>query len=344
MQLKAPKFWFLSHLHIFSIVLYPLTFVYRGVRWVHQRMLFRKRPIHGIPRPVVCVGNSVVGGAGKTPVVTYLAHLLGKQNIPVALISRGFGGHIVAATKVDTRKHSTSDVGDEPLLLANVGPTWVGKDRNASCLAAAREGAEVLLLDDGLQNESIPRDLALLVVDGHQGFGNGLTLPAGPLRETLPESIRKIDAVVLMGDDVHQCRKVTEQIQKHVHHEFPIFKGSLKPTEASLSRLAGKKLYAFAGIGYPDKFFHLLGKHSEHVVAKESFPDHYKYTVDDITRLQKKASTADAQLITTLKDWVRLPAHVQKEVLYVEVDFVPNDPSFFNRFVMGKLEVLMLDK
>lgn len=341
MQLKAPKFWFASHLNLYSLLLFPLTFVYRLIRAVHQYIQSRHRPLHGIPRPVICVGNSVVGGAGKTPVVTYLAQLLKKQNFPIALISRGFGGHLTASTRVDTERHSNSDVGDEPLLLAKVAPTWIGKDRNASCLAAARDGAEVLLLDDGLQNASVPKDLSLLVVDGQQGFGNGLTLPAGPLRETVPESIRKIDAVVLMGDDLHKCREVTEQIQRHVHHEFPIFKGSLVPTAKSLADLEDKKLYAFAGIGYPDKFFRLLKKYEATVVGSESFADHYAYTIDDIARLQRTAKAKDAQLITTLKDWVRLPEHIQKDVLYFEVEFRPNDPSFFNRFVMGKIETLM---
>ncbi|USO01833.1 MAG: tetraacyldisaccharide 4'-kinase [Alphaproteobacteria bacterium] len=342
MRLQAPKFWFTSHKGFFAFLLWPLTFLYRVARAVHQYVQMRKIPLHGIPRPVVCVGNSVVGGAGKTPLVTYLAQLLDKQNIPFALISRGYGGYLRDATRVNPERHMNSDVGDEPLLLAHVGPTWVGVNRNASCLAAVRDGAEVLLLDDGLQNASVPRDFSLLVVDGQQGFGNGLTLPAGPLRETISESIRKIDAVVIIGDDKHKSRELTEHIQKHVHHEFPIFKGFLNPVEDSLLRMKGRKLFAFAGIGYPEKFFSLLQKNGGDVVAQEKYPDHYAYTMKDIDHLLFLASKHHATLITTLKDWVRLPPHIQQKVLYFEVTFKPNDPAFFNRFVMGRIETLMM--
>jgi tetraacyldisaccharide 4'-kinase len=179
---------------------------------------------------VVCVGNLVAGGAGKTPVAIDLAQRLG-----AAVVTRGYGGSLAGPVRVVDQ--GFTQVGDEALLLARVAPTWVARDRAAGVRAAVAAGATAVVLDDGFQNPSVAKDLSLVVVDG---FGNGRVMPAGPLREPVRRGLERADAIVLMHGPAEPAR----------HGDRPVLRARIEPVNGGA--FSGRRLVAFAGIGRPE--------------------------------------------------------------------------------------------
>jgi tetraacyldisaccharide 4'-kinase len=296
----TPEFW--AHRGVLSTLLQPAAWLYGMAALARQRWTAPWRA----PVPVICIGNLVVGGAGKTPVTLSLARRLRERGCRVHILSRGYGGGLSGPVAVDPARHTATDVGDEPLLLAEVAPCWVAHDRVAGARAAIAAGAELLLLDDGFQNPTLAKDLSLVVVDGGYGFGNGRLLPAGPLREPLIQGLARADAVVLMGDDTAGvAARVTGKL---------LLRARLVPENAG--DVAGRAVIAFAGIGRPAKFFATLESAGARVLGRHAFPDHHRYADSELARLRAAAERAGAMLVTTAKDWVRLspksrePAHV----------------------------------
>ena len=252
------------------------------------------------PVPVLCVGNVVAGGAGKTPVALSLGKRLMEQGRKVHFLSRGFGGAEAGPLAVDPGAHSARDVGDEALLLAAQAPAWIAADRLAGARAAA-QGADAVIMDDGFQNPAVAKDLSLLVVDGRYGFGNGRMIPAGPLREPVAEAMGRADALVVMGDDeagVGHHPAVLAQ-------GLPILKARARPGP-SADELKGRPVIAFAGIAHPEKFFSTLEDAGCDISARHAFPDHHPYSPQDIQRLKAEAGERKASLVTTAKDAARL--------------------------------------
>ncbi len=263
------------------------------------------------PVPILCVGNLTVGGAGKTPTVLTVAECLKKQGLEVACLSRGYGGRERGPLLVDPDRHRASDVGDEPLLLARVAPTWIARDRRDGARAAIAEGADIVVLDDGLQNPSLRKDLSLVVIDGGYGFGNGRVLPAGPLREPVERGLARAGAVVLIGDDM---RGVADMLPAGL----PVLRARLEPDDSALY-LRGRSVAAFAGIGRPAKFFQTLRDIGAEVTEVTEFADHHPYTEGEIRRLAETARRRDATLVTTAKDFVRLPGSTRSLAIAVGV-------------------------
>ena len=272
------------------------------------------------PVPVICVGNLVAGGAGKTPVAIALAQRLHAKGRAVHLLSRGYGGSLAGPVAVDRRRHDAGQVGDEALLLAAAAPAWIARDRPAGARAAIAAGAQCLVLDDGLQNPTLAKDLSLLVIDGGYGLGNGRVLPAGPLREPLERGLARADAVVLMGED--RTGLAARLAGKTVLH------ARLVPENAA--EFAGKAVVAFAGIGRPAKFFATLEATGARLAAKRAFPDHHRYSMDELARLLAEAADADAALVTTAKDAVRLPAPWRERVQVLRVAARFDDPALLD--------------
>ncbi len=289
-MMRAPGFWVTGG--PLSLALAPFGWMWAaGSAW---RGAFTTP--FAAPVPVVCIGNVVVGGAGKTPVALSVAHRLPGAHF----LSRGYGGRETGPLLVDPKKHGHGRVGDEPLLLAETAPCWVAADRVAGARRAAAKGARCLVMDDGFQNPSLKKDVALLVVDGHVGFGNGRCMPAGPLREPVSRALARATAVVILGEDrAGVARRAAGK---------PILRAILEP-EAEASALAGQRVVAFAGIGRPEKFFNMLEAQGATVVEAYAFPDHYPYQASEIGELIAIAETHAAALITTTKDIVRVPAH-----------------------------------
>jgi tetraacyldisaccharide 4'-kinase len=268
--------------------------------------------------PVICAGNLTAGGTGKTPLVMALIARLEARGARPHVLSRGYGGRLPGPLRVDARRHSAGDVGDEPLLLAALAPVWIGADRHASARAAVADGAGLLIMDDGFQNPALAKDLSLVVVDAVAGFGNGRVMPAGPLRESVADGLERADLVVAIGPEAAQARLRADWPGLDAR---PVIAARLEPLPTGMD-WAGLRALAFAGIGRPEKFFATLRGLGVDLVATRAFADHAPYDTRLLARLAHDARSAGAQLVTTEKDAARLPAAFRPEVLVLPVRLV----------------------
>ena len=302
--MRAREFW--AHQGPVPTLLAPIAKLYEAAGAARQ---FLATPWRA-PVPIVCVGNLVAGGAGKTPVVLSLAALLGERGHRPHIVTRGYGGSLAGPVRVDPDRHDFREVGDEALLLARAAPCFVSRDRIAGARAAVADGAELVLLDDGFQNPSLIKDLSFIVVDGTYGFGNGRVMPAGPLRETVRRGLGRAQAVIIIGDDRYGCEAA-------VAGSVPVLHAALVPRNAG--EFAGHRVLAFAGIGHPAKFYATLEAVGAEIVERRDFPDHHRYRAGEVRDLIAAARGHGALAVTTAKDVVRLPDDLRREVGVLEV-------------------------
>lgn len=304
---SAPAFWWpdpqaplkLSH-RLAKWALFPLSYLYGRV--VARRMAM---PGHQSALPVVCIGNFVAGGAGKTPTALAIAEVLKEMGLQPAFISRGYGGSLAASgLQVDGSGHTAEQVGDEPLLLARHGETFIGPNRLTSVIAAAERGAHCAIFDDGFQNPSVTKNLSLVVVDAASGIGNGFCHPSGPLRAPLGDQMDMADAVIVIRSTSEEIAGPQPAVRLAARRGKPILSASL---ELDLpDHVQGRPLLAYCGIGRPQKFFDGLADAGLDVVHTVPFPDHHPFTADDADMLIKEAQARNALLVTTEKDMARL--------------------------------------
>ena len=320
MRLPTPEFWYSDPNETVAYVLRPLGWLYALVGRLRRTLA---SPFHA-PVPVICVGNLTAGGTGKTPLAVAIGKRLVDRGLKVAFLSRGYGADVPGAMIVDPAQDTASQVGDEPLLLARHAMTVVSPDRPAGVRLAVSRGAQVIVMDDGFQNPSLAKDLSFVVVDSQRGFGNGLVIPAGPLREPVEDGLQRATALVLMGRG-----------NASVPDTKPTLRAELAPQDGEAARLAGKPVVAFAGIGVPQKVFDTLEACGAHVTALTAFPDHHVCSDQDIEGLRNTARLQGATLITTEKDWMRLPAQVRSEVdvLKVTVCFDEASTLLIDQFI-----------
>ena len=310
--MRAPDFW--SEDNGLARVLAPLGYLWSAGTGLRRAVARTAR----LSVPVVCVGNLVAGGAGKTPLaITLGRYLLARGRAP-HFLSRGYGGRARGPLRVDASRHGAHDVGDEPLLLAAVAPTWVARDRRDGARAAIAGGADIIVMDDGFQNPSLVKDVSILAVDGGYGFGNGRLMPAGPLRERLAGGLARADAVVVIGSDGRGSRN---RVARHC----PVFEARLEPLPDDA--VAGRKVLAFAGIARPAKFYATLRQLGCIVAGTRAFPDHHRYRPDEIVRLCEEAAALGALPVTTEKDLVRLPEAARAMVRCVRVELAWADSA-----------------
>ncbi|WP_237477743.1 tetraacyldisaccharide 4'-kinase [Lichenibacterium dinghuense] len=315
--MRAPGFWWRARPGLAARALAPVGAILGAVA---ARRMARAGERAGVP--VVCVGNFTAGGAGKTPVAAEILRQLVAAGHEPAVLSRGYGGAGAAApVRVDPARHGAGAVGDEPLLLARVAPCYVGADRPAAARAALAAGATVLVMDDGLQNPSLAKDLRIAVVDGAVGTGNGLCLPAGPLRAPMARQWGTVDLVVVVGAG-EPGRAVAAEAGLR---RLPVLRAAVEPDARALGALAGRRLFAFAGIGRPEKFFDTLAEAGLEVAGTRAFPDHHAFTAAERDALLAAAAAAGAALVTTEKDRVRLPADFPAAALPIRLAF--DDPE-----------------
>lgn len=275
---------------------------------------------------VLCVGNLTAGGTGKTPAAIAIAGRLAHRGKAVFL-TRGYGGRLSGPVVVDSGRHSASDAGDEALLLARHATTILARNRDAGAQLADGLSADFIVMDDGFQNFQIAKDMAILVVDAQTGFGNGKVIPAGPLREPVHTGLARADAIILTGDGspaIPPCPR-------------PIVRAKLIPESPGL--FCGKKVLAFAGIGRPQKFFDMLADHGAELAGSMAFPDHHPYSAGELAALVTRAQNANALLVTTEKDHVRISPDFSHGIAPVPVrmqfDGASQLDSLLERFAQG---------
>lgn len=301
--MQQPRFWYAPRPTLAARLLQPLGALYAA--GTARRLA---RPGYKASVPVVCIGNLTIGGTGKTPTALALLERFAGFHV----VTRGYGGRLAGPVQVHPR-HLAEEVGDEPLLLAPFAPVWVAKDRAAGVRAAEAAGARAILLDDGFQNPEVVKDLSIVVVDAERGFGNGLCLPAGPLREPVAEGLKRADLLLSIGSDAAQAA-FSPPLPARVTH----LRGRLEVLPMGMG-WAGERVFAFAGIGHPEKFFATLRAEGAEVVRAEALADHQPLSPALLTRMETEAMALGAQLVTTEKDAVRLPAAFRPRVLTLPV-------------------------
>ncbi|MBV9518936.1 MAG: tetraacyldisaccharide 4'-kinase, partial [Hyphomicrobiales bacterium] len=295
--MRAPGFWWRTP-GLEARLLQPLGAVYGAV--TAHRMSGRGTRS---ALPVLCVGNFSAGGTGKTPFAIELAQRLIRMGERPAFLTRGYGGTSRGPIVVDASRHRVLEVGDEALLLARRARTIVAKAREAGARLAESAGASVIVMDDGLQNSSLTKDLAVAMVDGETGIGNELCLPAGPLRAPLSAQWPYVHAVVTVGAPGPSCLALMKEAERR---GVPVLAGKLVPDPGMAERLGGQAVVAFAGIGRPQKFFESLRAIGAVLVAEYVFDDHHRFAAGELVALGAEARARDAILVTTEKDMVRV--------------------------------------
>ena len=307
-------------------LLTPLAWGYGMAGQVRRAFVTPQR----VEVPVICVGNVIAGGAGKTPTALALAKLMQEWDVAPHFLTRGYGGTARGPMRVDPKRHNARTVGDEPLLLARQAPTWLSRNRPAGARAAIADGAEAIVMDDGLQNPSLIKDVSLIVVDGGFGFGNERLIPAGPLRESLSQGLARADAIVLVGPDEAGV------VARLGNNPAPVLRAELTPALQAL-KLRERAVVAFAGIARPAKFFRTLEAIGCKIVRRIQFADHRRYTPDEIMTLVEYAGAQGAIAVTTEKDWVRLPEEAKPMVQSVAVTLEWQDPDAVRELLIPAL-------
>jgi tetraacyldisaccharide 4'-kinase len=330
--MREPAFWW-REAGIAAALMSPFAALYGAVA---ASRLKRAGARAGVP--VICVGNLTVGGAGKTPMVLTVARLLKAAGETPMLLSRGYGGRLHGPVRVDQARHRAADVGDEPLLLARLAPTFVARDRVGGAEAAVKAGASVIVMDDGFQNPSLCKDFSVLVADARRGIGNGRVIPAGPLRAGVAVQLAAADAVVMVGRSQAEADIGAAARRRGV----PVLAAGLEPDAKALAALAGRPVLAFAGIGDPEKFFATLATAAIVVAAARGFPDHHRYTAAEAKALCAAADRRGVNLVTTEKDLVRIAGEPHLAQLAARVHALPvtlrlADPEAFLHLLRAKI-------
>ncbi len=306
MRLSEPGWWYRETATPLARALSPIAYLWGAV----AERRYRRAGAVRASLPVVCIGNLTAGGTGKTPLALLIGEELHRLGARPAFLTRGYGGHIRGPHWVAPGYDTAGDVGDEPLLLSRTAPTMVCRDRALGAKAIVATGARhgAIVMDDGLQNGALAKDLVIAVVDGRRGIGNGRVMPAGPLRAALAFQLELVDAVLVNappGVDV-----ADSDFTQWLRDNFggPVLRAATQPV-GETAWVADQPLLAFSGIGAPERFFALLVGLGARLQASRVFPDHHMFTEAEARALLTDARRVGAALCTTEKDWLRLPEH-----------------------------------
>lgn len=299
-------------------LLTPLSWVYAAAT---RRRLKRVIP-HEVSAGVICVGNLTAGGVGKSPVVAALRDKISTEfGLRTATLSRGYKGKLKGPLKVDPSMHKADDVGDEPLMLAASGEAWIGADRAAAGQTMSDDGVQVILMDDGHQNPGLRKDCTLIVVDSEAGFGNGFVIPKGPLREPVQTGLSRAQAIVVLGAATPPV-EIAESL-------LPVLRGKVVANETP----PAQPYVAFAGIGRPEKFFDTLSSLGVDVRDAVPFADHHVFSENDLKYLRRLAEDNQARLITTEKDYARLPVAFRSDIEKLPIQIQFDDPEALDKLL-----------
>lgn len=317
--MKTPTHW--KSKNLLSLVLCPLGYLYN----LATRLRIKFATPLNASKTVICIGNLTAGGSGKTPVAVSVAKILQSAGFSPFFISRGYGGTLQDII-VDPQKHSASEVGDEPLLLARQAPVCVNAKRFWAAQKAIENGADVIVMDDGFQNPGLVKDISFLVFDGSFGCGNGFGIPAGPMRENLKQGLKRADAIIIIGEDRHNLS--TRFSDK------PVFQGFITPKQTAVGNTP---VIAFAGIGRPEKFYESMRTQGFNLTETIDFPDHHQYTEPELQTIIDKAAKNGAEIYTTSKDFVKIPAPLRKYFKVLEIEITWKDKQALTDFLINKI-------
>ncbi len=323
-MLKAPKFWYQKKDTYLSNLLYPLSLLFRFGTKIRNFISKTQK----VTLPIICIGNIVVGGAGKTPVALKIGKLLIKAGYKPNFISKGYTGLIKNSTLVKSW-HSAKSVGDESILLSEVADTWVGLDRIKSA-KLAENNSNCLIMDDGFQNPTIFKDFSIIVINASQEFGNKRVIPSGPLRESIKRGLTRTNLIIVIGE-------TTEKLKKLIPKDIPIVNAKFEIKKEN-KIFKGQNIIAFAGIAYPEKFFQSLDEEGAKILRKITFPDHHIYTENDLLSLAEIANKTKSILVSTKKDYVRVPKSFRSLVNTLEGEIVFDDEDFLVEILSNVIE------
>jgi tetraacyldisaccharide 4'-kinase len=318
--MREPWFWRNQSItaKVIAAALSPLSALYD----LGQRARWKITSPVTTAAPIICIGNATLGGVGKTPFAITLYGLLREEGLQCQFLTRGYGGVERGPLKANPADHNAADIGDEALLLARCGPVWVARDRRSGAKAAAHDGAEVIIMDDGFQNPTVQKAFSVLLIDAEDMGANGLVFPAGPFREPIARAQSRADVTVYVGQTKDSAQRAAD------HHGSP-FAAWLEPREAP----PPQRVMAFSGIGKPERFFTALRRSGFDVAETAAFPDHHPFTVQNLSALATTASKHGAAMITTEKDHVRLASDFQESVLTFPVRMKINQPALFTEMI-----------
>ena len=309
MRLIKPKFWDLSYLTYQSILLYPFTFILD----IRDLITFYIKPKKYNEIRTICVGNIYLGGTGKTPLVDFLANDL-KVKFKTVIIKKKYQSHL-----------------DEKKLLEKNNKVFFYKDRRISLIKAIKEKYQLVIFDDGLQDKKIEYDLKIVCFNSISLAGNQLRIPSGPLREKL-NNLKKYDAIFINGKILN--RKFINQIKK-INPKIAIFNGEY--ICSNLYKYKKNSYLIFSGIGNPLAFKNTLSKYNIKFKSSLVYPDHYDYSNNDIRKIKKIAKDKNLKILTTEKDFYRIPIKERRNIDYLKVNLKINKQKGFKRFIMKNL-------
>jgi tetraacyldisaccharide 4'-kinase len=302
---------------IISFLLLPLSIVYLVA--FSLRTYFRKT--YNFEIPIICIGNIVVGGSGKTSIALAIIKMLPDKKTIVLL--KGYKGRLKGTIKVDKTKHSAIDTGDEALLYAKVGVTYICSNRKDAIDTIIKdEKPDLIILDDGLQDSSINKSKSIVAINGRRGFGNKLLLPSGPLRENISSTLKKNYIFLILGKD-------KTNISSQYNNSF--FKADI------ISEIDGnnREIVAFSGIGDNESFFQTLENYRFNLIKKISFPDHYHFSENEIKTIVDDAAKDGHEIYTTAKDWVRIDQNLKDKIKQFPINLEIKDKEKFIEAILN---------
>ena len=327
--MKTPRFW--SSNNIISYILIPLSWAYLIATKIDG--FFTKKT--KINKTVICIGNLIAGGSGKTPTAIAIGKIIENLiNKKFVYLTRGYKGEKQEFLSVNQALKQLTKVSDEAILLNEVAQTFIARNRafGAKRIEQMKE-AEIIILDDGLQNNNLSKDIKIIVIDGFVAFGNCKLIPAGPLRQNIKSGLAMADLVIIINEINDENLNL---IKKNYHGKIIFAKTICKNLELFDNN---KNYLAFCGLAYPDKFFNFLTKQNLSLIEKINFADHYYYNNEELKKLITKAEEQNCQLITTKKDWVKFPSSYQKIINYldIEVEFADQDIQYIKSLIYNTI-------
>lgn len=316
MNLKQPKFWNkCSKLNVFLWLNLPLAFIYYLVLLVRKAIIKKTK----LPAYTITIGNFNVGGSGKTPTAIKIKQLLDQKDFNSCFLSKGYKGSLTGPCFID-QHNFVKETGDEALLLLKHGQVCIAKNRKDAVSLIAKKKLDLIILDDGFQNLTIRHDLKILVIDAKINNGNGFLMPAGPLRQTVNSALREAKIIIYIGK---------ESPPRFLDNYKHIVITAIYKAKTTLEK--NHDYLAFSALANNQKFFNLLKEKGYNVPVTQEFSDHYFYTEQDLINLIAIAKTNKLNLVTTSKDYVKIPAKFRDSVMEFEIELKVKDENKFYR-------------